>query len=179
MKLRHKLRQGTDDLHEALDARLGRFDLAQGKDYRAFLKVHARVLPPVEQALDEGGIAAILDDWQAHRRAPLIERDLAAMGEAMPAPVDASAIRGDGELLGTAYVIEGSRLGSRFLSRRVGGAMPAEYLNAAGQQKAWPALLDALDRAELAPPELERALAAARACFALFLAATDEALADG
>ena len=176
MTLRQALRRGTEDLHEALDERLGRFDLGDPADYRAFLKIHARVLPPVERALEEGGIAAILADWESHRRAPLLQRDLAALGEAMPLPVDVAAVEGAPALLGTAYVVEGSRLGSRFLSRRVGGAMPAEYLIAAGQQKAWPALLDALDKAGLAPADGDRALAAARACFGLFLNATNEAM---
>ena len=179
MTLRQALREGTDDLHEALDERLGRFHLDDNAGYRTFLKIHAQVLPPIERALDEGGIAAILTDWDSHRRAPLIQRDLAALGEAMPAQIDVPALEGAGELLGTAYVIEGSRLGSRFLSRRVGDAMPAEYLIAAGQQRAWPALLDALDRADLAPADHDRAIAAARACFGLFLGATNEALADG
>ena len=179
MTLRLSLRDGTDDLHEALDERLGRFDLGDEADYRAFLRIHARVLPPVERALEDGGIAGILVDWDSHRRAPLIQRDLAALGETMPPPVSSPPLEGAAELLGTAYVIEGSRLGSRFLSKRVGGAMPAEYLTAAGQQKAWPDLLDALDQAGLAPVERDRAVAAARACFGLFLNATDEAQADG
>ena len=179
MTLRQALRQGTDDQHEALDERLGRFDLGDPADYRAFLKIHARVLPPVERALEEGGIAAILADWESQRRAPLLQRDLAALGEAMPLPVDVAALEGAPALLGTAYVVEGSRLGSRFLSRRVGGAMPAEYLIASGQQKAWPDLLDALEQASLTTDEGDRALSAARTCFALFLSATDEALANG
>lgn len=179
MTLRQTLKSRTDDVHEELDALLGCFDLAGRDDYRAFLRVHARVLPAVERALEEGGIAEILPDWDSHRRTPLIERDLAALGEPMPSPISVTAPAGRGELLGTAYVIEGSRLGSRFLARRVGDAMPAEYLTAAGQQRAWPALLHALDQAELAPAEMDRAVSAARACFALFLSATSEALADG
>lgn len=179
MTLRQALRQGTDDLHEALDGRLGRFDLGLEADYRAFLAIHARVLPPIERALEQGGIANILADWDDHRRAPLLERDLAALGDTMPPPVPVPGLTGPGELLGTAYVIEGSRLGSLFLSKRVGGAMPAEYLNAAGQQKAWPALLHALDQASLPPAEPGRALAAARASFGLFLDAADEAPANG
>lgn len=175
MTLRQALKAGTDDLHDALDERLGRFDLGDEADYRAFLNIHARVLPPVERALEDGGIGTILADWESHRRAPLLQRDLAALGDAMPAPLEVPALIGAAELLGTAYVVEGSRLGSRFLSRRVGGAMPAEYLIAAGQQKAWPALLDALDKAGLTPVDGDRALAAARACFGLFLNATNEA----
>jgi heme oxygenase (biliverdin-IX-beta and delta-forming) len=141
--------------------------------------VHARVLPAVERALEQGGIVDILTDWENHRRTPLIERDLAALGEEMPPPLALPAVAGSGNLLGTAYVIEGSRLGSRFLAKRVGDAMPAEYLTAAGQQRAWPALVRALDQAELGPADTDRAVSAARDCFTLFLAATNQALADG
>jgi heme oxygenase (biliverdin-IX-beta and delta-forming) len=179
MNLRHALKSRTDDLHAELDSLLGRFDLADRDQYRAFLHIHARVLPAVERALEQGGIADILPDWEAHRRTPLLERDLVALGQRMPSPLAPPTLAGRGELLGTAYVIEGSRLGSRFLAKRVGDAMPSEYLTAAGQQQAWPALLQALDHAELASAETDRAVNAARACFALFLATTAEAHAHG
>ena len=179
MTLRQTLRTRTDDLHEELDSLLGRFDLGHRSEYREFLITHARVLPAVERALEQGGIAGILPDWDAHRRAPLLERDLAALGETLPEPIAVAPASGTPELLGTAYVIEGSRLGSRFLAKRVGDAMPAEYLHAAGQQRAWPALLTALDDAELAPAEVDRAVEAARGCFALFLRAAEEVRADG
>jgi heme oxygenase len=179
MTLRQTLRTRTDDLHEELDALLGRFDLGRRSEYREFLTIHARVLPAVEQALEQAGIATILPDWEAHRRAPLLERDLAALGESLPEPITVSPASGIPELLGTAYVVEGSRLGSRFLAKRVGKAMPAEYLHAAGQQRAWPALLSALDDAELAPAQVDRAVAAARGCFTLFLRAAQEVRADG
>ena len=179
MTLRHRLKSRTDDLHEELDALLGSFDLAAAGNYRTFLQVHARIVPPVEQALEQGGIAQILPDWESHRRTPLLEKDLAALGVSFPAPLSVPPLKGPPALLGTAYVIEGSRLGSRFLAKRVGDAMPANYLNAAGQQKAWPALLSALDRSDLGAPEQERAVDAARACFAMFLSATREALTHG
>lgn len=179
MTLRTALKSGTDDLHEELDALLGRYDLAQPDDYRAFLRIHARVLPPIEGALDEGGIADVLADWDRHRRAPLIAGDLAALGEEMPPPQPVPALNNRAQILGTAYVIEGSRLGSRFLAKRVGEAMPAEYLNAAGQQQAWPALLKALDRADFTPAETAEAIVAARACFGLFLGATADVPAHG
>jgi heme oxygenase (biliverdin-IX-beta and delta-forming) len=179
MNPRQALKQATEALHEALDERLGAFDLGDESEYRAFLKVHGRVLPPFERALEEGGIAELIADWKNHRRAPLIERDLAALAEPMPAPVHVPALEGPPDLLGTAYVIEGSRLGSRYLAKRVGGAMPAEYLNARGHQRAWPAYLSALDEAGFAPADLDRAQAAAQACFAEFLRATDKALGDG
>jgi heme oxygenase len=175
MSLRQALKAGTSDLHEDLDARLGRYDLADAEDYRTFLMVQARVLPAIEQALEEGGIGSIVADWSDHLRAPLIERDLEALGAAMPPPIAVPHIAGAPQLLGTAYVIEGSRLGSRYLARRVGTAMPAEFLNATGQQKAWPALLNALDRLDFSPSDSRSAVAAARVCFALFLAAAHEA----
>lgn len=176
MRARAALKAATDDLHGELDGLLGRLDLSRPDDYRAFLAIQARVLPPVEQALTDGGIAALVEGWPAHRRASLLASDLEALGEPLPVPAAVPRIDGAPALLGTAYVIEGSRLGGRFLAREVGAGMPAEFLRAPEQKAAWPAVLAALDRLDFSPSDLDKAIGAARNCFALFLCVTREAL---
>jgi heme oxygenase len=176
MILRRALKTATGTLHDELDAMMSAFDLSCDEGYRAFLRVQARVLPPYEESLSAGGIATLVTDWEKNRRSFLLERDLTAMGDTMPAPVDVGTVSGTPELLGTAYVIEGSRLGGRFLVRSVGGKMPNDFLSASAQKSAWPALLAALDRADFDAAERARAEDASRRCFETFIAVAREEL---
>src|SRR5690349_21222747 len=174
MTTRLALRAATDDVHRELDDRLSRLDLTQPADYRRFLRIHARAVPPVEDALAQAGLDALVEGWCAGRRSPALESDLAALGDEMPPPGEAPAIAGVGELLGTAYVLEGSRLGGRVLRGRVGRGLPASFLSDTPSSP-WPKLIAVMDRHLYSDELLGEAQAAARRCFALFLDAASEA----
>jgi heme oxygenase len=167
------LKAATDDVHRELDERLSRLDLACSADYRRFLAFHARTVPPFEEALAAAGASRLIDDWDSGRRAEAIETDLAALGEPMPKPVAVAPIRGLAELLGTAYVIEGSRLGGKVLRRRVGTGLPASFLGHS-RHTPWPAVVAALDRLLYSDQLLAEAQATARRCFGLFLSTARE-----
>ena len=146
MTARFALKAATDDIHRELDERLSTLDLAAENDYRRFLDFHARTVPAVEASLASGGLGDMVEGWCASRRSDAIAGDLAALGKPMPKPVEPPVLTGVGELLGAAYVLEGSRLGGRVLERRLGPGLPNAFLKGDGSLGPWPALIAVMDR---------------------------------
>jgi heme oxygenase len=168
----HKaLRDATAAQHDRVDAAFGGFDLADRASYRAFLAAHADVVLPLEAALDPVA-GRILADWPERKRGHLLREDLAFLrpsgeirGSEAPELPDLSS---DAAIAGTLYVLEGSRLGGRFLARRLPAGFPRAYLDAHQSAAKWQHLLGLLDKALYDPIALQTALAAADAVFAAF-----------
>lgn len=175
MSIRFALRSATDPLHEELDAALSRLNLSDPADYARFLKFHARTVPAIEQELAHSGLGEIVDGWCKTRRGEALRQDLAALGEAMPTPASAPLIQGKAAALGTAYVLEGSRLGGQILQRRIGESMPANFLNHPSGVGPWKHLIAVLDRHLYSDDLVSEAKDAARRCFAWFLHESREA----
>ena len=175
MTARFALKAATDDIHRELDERLSTLDLTAEGDYRRFLDFHARTVPAVEASLAVGGLGDMVEGWYAGRRSDAIAADLAALGEPMPKPVEPPAFAGVGDLLGAAYVLEGSRLGGRVLERRVGPGLPKAFLKGDGSLGPWPALIAVMDRLLYSDSLVSEAKTAARRCFTLFLTVAHEA----
>ncbi|WP_267381913.1 MULTISPECIES: biliverdin-producing heme oxygenase [unclassified Sphingomonas] len=167
-----KLRASTAPDHDIVDAAFGGFDLADRRDYTAFLIAHARALPAVEAAL--AGIAGLP---ATPARTALLADDLAALGVPMPPPLPFAI--GPAAAWGALYVAEGSRLGGIMLAGRVGQGLPAAYLSARHGTGAWRVLLAAIDAAVLREDAIAAAVAGARATFALYAAAAGVAPDDG
>ncbi|WP_294190387.1 biliverdin-producing heme oxygenase [uncultured Sphingomonas sp.] len=136
-----RLRDATRASHDAVDAAFGGYDLSNRDDYRRFLGAHARALPAAEQALGALAFARTLPP-----RTPLLEQDLADLGEQMPGSLS-FACADEAALWGALYVVEGSRLGGVMLSRSVGSDLPHRYLAAAHGPGQWRAIRDAIDAA--------------------------------
>lgn len=166
MSFRNALRSGTADYHDVVDGLFGRFDMADRRQYIAFLSGHARVLPAAEQALERAGIDRLLPDWADRRRSPMLRADMASLGLPMPPPIGLAAISSEDELWGAAYVIEGSKLGGAMLSKRVPSEFPSTYLAFQGPKGAIKAFMDRLDSAN--DVNRERAVDAARSMFSAF-----------
>lgn len=175
MTTRFALKAATEDIHRELDERLSGLDLGKAEDYRRFLLFQARSVPSVEQALARAGLGDLVEGWCASRRSTAIEADLEALGSPFPAPAPAPPIEGTAQLLGTAYVLEGSRLGSRVLRRRVAAGLPVSSLEDDGSLGAWPALVVLLDRLLDSDRLLDDAKDAARRSFSWFLGLAREA----
>jgi heme oxygenase len=175
MSIRFALKSATDPLHEELDAALSRLNLGDRADYARFLKFHARTVPVIEKELAAGGLGGMVEGWCDSRRAGSIERDLAELGEAMPRPAPAPLIDGQAAMLGTAYVLEGSRLGGQVLQQRLGEGLPAHFLNHPSGVATWKKLIAVLDRHLYSDDLIGQAKDAARRCFAWFLQESREA----
>lgn len=171
MTLRNALRAGTAECHNAVDNLFGRFDLSDPHDYAAFLTSHARVLPAVEQALENGGIARLLPDWPERRRRDMLESDLAVLDLQNPPALPFGPLKGDDALWGAVYVLEGSKLGGAMLAKRVPGELPASYLSHQGPKGAMKAFMDRLNETEAV--DEESAMEAARAVFKAFRQAAE------
>ena len=135
------LRRHTREEHKATEAAFARFDIARADHYRAFLTAHAMALPRLERGLTCLGWR----DWQP--RFPCLADDLAALGASLPAPMIAPRISPTAAW-GVQYVLEGSRLGGKPLSQRVGADMPRRYLAPRSDIAArWQAFCAAIDHA--------------------------------
>jgi len=132
-------------------------------------------LLPVEAALDAVDAASVFTDWPLRKRGDALRSDLAQMGGDIPsaivaAPVSLADTPADREaaIAGILYVIEGSRLGGRFLARQLAADFPARYLDPDQPAGHWRALLFQLDEVLDTPAKLTIAIGSARAVFAKF-----------
>jgi heme oxygenase len=168
--LRHRLREATSADHARLDATLSALDLQSRDGYRVFLEINAAALWPLEEALVRSGVTRLFPDWHRRSRRAALMRDLRQLDGAIrplpdPARMDEAAI------FGTLYVLEGSRLGARFLVRSVAAspdplvAATTAYLRHGEGEGLWPAFLTLLEQHA---PDHDRAVAAAKRAFALF-----------
>ncbi|WP_118135016.1 biliverdin-producing heme oxygenase [Oceanicella sp. SM1341] len=170
--MRDHLRRATSGLHEAVDAGFSRYDLSRREDYADFLQDHARVLPGLEAALAASPEFARLPDAAARLRLPALRADLAALGRPMPQSLPMSYVNESGAGLGLAYVLEGSRLGARVLSRQVvagQGSAPMAFLSHGAGERLWAGFLAWVARERWSTDEIEVATQAARSAFQAFL----------
>jgi len=116
--LRDSLREATASAHRELDTRFAAFDITSRRGYRRFLEASAAALWPLEAALEQGGVNRIFADWpERSRRAP-IAADLDRLGGSVRLLADVRPLNRNG-MLGTMYVLEGSRLGAKYLLRMI------------------------------------------------------------
>ena len=116
--MRARLRDTTAEAHAALDHRLLALDLTTRAGYRRFLVANAAALLPIEHALEAAGVRGIVADWDERARSRAMLSDLALL-DAEPCPVSANAVLNRARILGALYVLEGSRLGAKYLARQV------------------------------------------------------------
>lgn len=165
MILRNFLRDATAEQHSRLDAMAAGLALDTPHGYRTFLAAQAEALLPLEAALESGGIARLLPDWDERRRGDALSADLDAL-DIETQPMRAPAFGSDAALMGAAYVLEGSRLGARFLAPRVTG--PAAFLRHGEGQPLWQSFLTQLEANAAARCAPDRAALAAKSVFRLF-----------
>lgn len=176
--LRDRLRDATFEAHRNLDAQLSSFDLAVLSGYRRFLQASASAVLPLEAALVEAGIVRIFPDWPERSRAAAIAADLDKLGSAMPRAVSVLPLTRSG-VFGTMYVLEGSRLGAKFLLKTVAGSADpgvgaaTAYLSHGSGKRLWQSFLARLASEDGC--EEDEATEAARVAFAAFEQAADRA----
>lgn len=171
--LRHRLRSATAEAHARIDARFGGLDLTSLSDYRCFLEANADALLPLENALIEAGVVRIFPDWEMRSRRRAILNDLAAIhGTFRPFPPLASLDFGG--VLGTMYVLEGSRLGARMLLRTIERTRDPRvtaataYLRHGEGHQLWPSFLAMLEQHATALDSEDGAIEGALRAFDLF-----------
>ncbi|MCS3761391.1 heme oxygenase [Bradyrhizobium centrosematis] len=169
------MRDATAAAHRELDAQLSSFDLTVLTGYRRFLQASAGALLPLEAALVAAGVTDIFPDWPERARSAAIAADLGRLGSAAPSPVSVLPLT-PGGLLGTMYVLEGSRLGAKFLLKEVAEAADPRisaatlYLRHGTGKRLWQSFLAKLESEACDEVEV---IAAARMAFAAFEQAAD------
>ncbi|WP_349627026.1 biliverdin-producing heme oxygenase [Bradyrhizobium sp. Y36] len=172
------MRDATSAAHRKLDAQLSSFDLTVFSGYRRFLQASAGALLPLEAALVEAGVARMFPDWPERARSHAIATDLARLGQDAQATVSVSPMT-PGGVLGTMYVLEGSRLGAKFLLKTIADATDSRvaeataYLSHGTGKRLWQSFLSKLQSEE--PCDEDEVIEAARAAFAAFERAADRA----
>jgi heme oxygenase len=177
---RQMLRTATADLHARVDAGLtGAFDTDLNA-YRAFLAALACAVPPLEQAIEQGGIQRLLPDWPSRRRGSLLKQDLVALEVPPAREVTVPEAAGDAFVFGMAYVLEGSRLGGGVLLKRVlanpdpRAREATRYLSHGRDARLWPDFLSRLESSSAVRAAPDDAVAGARVAFGLFVASSDD-----
>ena len=169
------LRTATAALHVEVDARFSGPFGTDKNAYSAFLVTLARAVPPLERALEQGGVQRLLTDWPLRRRADALERDLDILGVSMPTAIAVDVTRDEARLFGRLYVLEGSRLGGKLLLKRARENADAEvraatnYLAHGAGADFWRSLLQRLEDSEAVAASPERTMLGAREAFGLFM----------
>lgn len=143
------------------------FDLGRREGYAGFLLTQAAAFAAVEAELDRAGADGLIEGWTIRRRSDALRRDLEQLGLEFPASGPAPVLTTPAEVLGAAYVLEGSRLGGAMLIRTVGLGLPTAFLTP-GSPEAWRAFVSLLDQRLVSEQSVARAVTAASAVFALF-----------
>jgi heme oxygenase len=158
--IRSLLKEATAPDHERLDGLLAAFDLQTLAGYRRFLEINAAALIPLERALVEGDVDELLPDWERRTRSEAMRADLAATG-GRTRPLTQPQFDSTFDLLGTLYVLEGSRLGAAYLIKHVKRSTDPRvsnataYLGHGAGLELWPSFIALLENYadELADPE--------------------------
>lgn len=181
LPLRQRLRSETRERHEYLDARFAGMHLAETVDaYHRFVRMNAACHALAEPILAQSALVAAFPDWTTRDRSSHLSRDMAEMGLqplAAASPSAAFAKPDLPEAIGMGYVLEGSRVGGRYIYRLViarlaesaWAAATFHYLESTEEPdrfRDFTIRAEALLSRDL---DVDRAVAAANACFDLFI----------
>jgi heme oxygenase (biliverdin-IX-beta and delta-forming) len=178
--LRETLKEATAEAHRDLDTQFAAFVLSSRHGYRRFLEASAAALFPLEHALERAGVVSLFADWPQRMRREAIRADLARLDGDIR-PLEDVSLLGRGGILGTMYVLEGSRLGAKYLLRMIDqSADPLiegarAYLSHGSGQPLWRSFLTRLEREVLTGEAETEAVAGARQAFAMFAEAAARA----
>jgi len=170
------LKNATAEDHARLDQGLATLDLTTIAGYRRFLEINADAVLPLERALVAGGVHDILPAWSSHARSESILTDLARIG-GRAHPLPGPELRDSFAVLGTLYVLEGSRLGAAYLLKTVKGASDSviatatAYLGHGAGRHLWAHFLAILESHADGLVDPDDLVGPARRAFALFATA--------
>jgi heme oxygenase len=174
---RRSLQNATAILHKTVE----RYFVQERMTRDAYIQylMMNRPLASIEPALEAASIHRVLPDWDMRQRRFVLESDMDAMGIPI-GETRAIAICDDiGALLGWTYVLEGSRLGARFILKGIESTQDQELIGAtrflrhgAGMDL-WSTFTTALSLIDNDPSAIGSACEAAIAAFSIFKAVTE------
>lgn len=164
---RMALRAATREEHHRVDTAFSRFSLVDREGYTCFLQAQARALLPLESAISASDPQRILDDWPKRQRAALLRRDLADLGTILDEAPAIGSFQNSPEILGTVYVLEGSRLGGVVLQRSLPPGFPRRFLSSC-DPVLWRTFITLIDNALTGEDDRMLAVNAAKSAFVRF-----------
>jgi len=176
------LKKNTTEQHLALEAVVEpQLQALKSKDdYAAFLRRFYGYFKPVESLIEKYINATVLPDIAQRRKAGLIVQDLTFSNthiEALPLATQLPEISNTVEAFGALYVLEGSTLGGRgitrlLLKKEALQLRPAEvrFFNGYGEQTGamWTSFLKSLNQFTNNPAAVQQQIATANDTFAFF-----------
>ncbi|MCQ8783637.1 biliverdin-producing heme oxygenase [Aurantimonas sp. CSK15Z-1] len=180
--LRHRLRDETRPAHEALDGCfVGMDDPAGRATYERFLVMNHACHWRLEPMLEQSELATFLPEIAARARRGALSEDLAAMRLTPLEPL-AFALPPDlPHAIGAAYVLEGSRLGGRFIHRRfkqlrlseVWTGLSQRFLALGEEPDFFRAFMTRIDSLTMSPTQSNACVEAAASVFGYFTRTAD------
>ena len=153
--LLHKIRTGTREHHEALEARLIHYlkRIKTVADYTALLEAFYAFMEPVQEKILMYIDRSMLPDIDKRRSAGYLRDDLQALGSNRVTLGEAQipTIRNNAEAFGALYVMEGSTLGGKTITAMIrkvlGAACPARFFEGYKENTGamWKEFLEILD----------------------------------
>jgi heme oxygenase (biliverdin-IX-beta and delta-forming) len=171
--LRLLLREATAAAHMKVDTAFKHLNLQRLPDYRCFLEAIALALLPLEASLVKSGVEKLFPDWALRSRGAALCHDIIALGGVAPSGFSPDELDCE-SVLGTLYVLEGSRLGSELLLRTVQASSDPRvarctgYLSHGLGLRLWPTFCVRLEHPARSMNDPAKAIGAARKAFALF-----------
>jgi heme oxygenase (biliverdin-IX-beta and delta-forming) len=176
-RARRSLRNETAMLHETVERHFATGPMTRDA-YIRYLMMN-RPFASIEPALEAASIHRVLPDWDMRQRRFALASDMDSMG--IPNRETRAITLSDdiGTLLGWSYVLEGSRLGARFILKEIEATLDREliaatrFLRHGAGTGLWTTFTASLNRIDNDPCAIESACEAARAAFSYFEAATE------
>lgn len=166
--LRRILKRETRESHDRLDAAMGDLPVGSADGYALFLQTQYRSREPIERWIAR----ALPADEAPPAQAPLIARDLAELGVALPPTAD-FVLSEDADPVGLIWALAGSSLGNRTMLRqrqKIAAAGPEHFLSDTAMTEFFTRLRARIER-PVSGDAAQRAIAAAQAVFTAFIAA--------
>jgi heme oxygenase len=178
---RFRLREGIHAAHARLADGIGTSGFLENRaDFGVYLQASFRAPQPIEAPSYESGTQTVFTAWPSRRTADHLPAGLADLGGQLPDSLTVARLHmPSSKILATLYVLEGSALGAKLLSRparRLGmsATLGARHMQAqTSDAGVWRRFLDVLERHPMTPDEEVLCDCAARRTFDAF---TDELL---
>ncbi len=145
LDVRRHLAQSTSALHADVDRRTGAFDLQTHEGLQSFLSFMHCGCKAVEDGLTTASVEGYLPEWPQRKRSHLLESDVPSLAEKRPQKLEFS---GEAEIWGALYVLEGSRLGGRVISKSFPSSERSAFLADSAACRFWPQFLMRLEDAD-------------------------------
>lgn len=169
--LRTLLRTETSDAHEGVDSALIDYDLTDRSGLSDYLRVHFLA----RRCLAEHYTGHTIEIDHSQSLSDL-RSDLRILGADLPRPMTMTSV-GILHPVGVTYVVAGSSLGSKFLFKQWSRAADEVvkragiFMTLAKDNSDWKKFLAYIDAAAFSAKEIDKIVASANSCFAVFEAA--------